>query len=140
MCRIIDWVMFALLGCCGFTDLKRKTIPLFLLIAMSVVVGVSVIFCNTERIWLRVGGLGLGILFLLVSRVTKEAVGYGDSWLILLLGAYLGIEEVLPLLFTATLGAAVVSLFYLWIRRWKRSATLPFVPFLVIAYLGRMFV
>lgn len=140
MCGIIDWVIFVLLGCCGFTDFKRKTIPLYLLIVMSAVVGVSVIFCNTESIWLRVGGAGLGILFFIVSRITKEAVGYGDSWLILLLGVYLGIEKALQLLFAATLGAAVVSLFYLWMRHWKRNATLPFVPFLVVAYLGVMFV
>ena len=57
MCGIMDWIVFALLGCCGFTDLKRKTIPIVLLIIMSIVVGFSVLFCNTESIWLRVGGL-----------------------------------------------------------------------------------
>ena len=86
------------------------------------------------------GGIGIGILFFIVSKVTKEAIGYGDSWLILLLGLYLGASKVLQLLFAASLGAAVVSLFYLWKYHWKRNATLPFVPFLVLAYLGVMFV
>ena len=138
MCGIIDWIMLSLLLACSVTDWKRKRIPLYLLLIMSVIVIVSVIICPVENIWLRVGGAALGIVFFLISKVTKEAIGYGDSWLILLLGIYLGGIRALQVLFAASVLAAVVSLFYLWVRRFKRSATLPFVPFLALAFLGAM--
>ena len=35
-------------------------------------------------------GIGVGVLFLLVSKVTEEAIGYGDSVAIMILGGYLG--------------------------------------------------
>ena len=139
MCTIIDWIILFVLGCCSVTDLRRKTISIYLLVIMSMIVVLSFFCCDMENIWMHIGGAGLGILFFIVSRLTKEAVGYGDSWLILLLGARLGIEKVLWLLFVASLGGAFVSLLYLWMHRWNRNATLPFVPFLTLAYLGVMF-
>ena len=139
MCILADGIMLGFLVCCGILDWKSKELPVWLLVLYS---GVSVsltLLCREESWESVAAGLGLGAVFFLISKVTKEAVGYGDSWLILLLGARLGIEKVLWLLFVASLGGVFVSLLYLWMHRWNRNATLPFVPFLTLAYLGVMF-
>ena len=46
-------------------------------------------------------GLVPGILFLFLSFVTRQGIGYGDSILILLLGASVGIEAELEILLLA---------------------------------------
>lgn len=140
MCKIADWVILLLLGICSVSDAKKKTMPAVLLIVFSVTVVAFAWFDNAVSVRFRVGGILMGILFLLISKYTKEAVGYGDSWLILLLGIYLGYLQAFEVLFGASLLAGVVSVFFLWKRSWKKKATLPFVPFLTISYLGAMIV
>ena len=138
MCQIENWVMFLLLVMCSVSDFKKKTMPAVLLIVFSITVLGFVIFGDSVGVRLRVGGAVLGILFLLISKCTKEAIGYGDSWLILFLGIQLGYLEAISVLFAASLLAAVASLFILWKCNWKRDTSLPFVPFLCISYLGAM--
>ena len=81
------------------------------------------------------GGTGVGAVFLLVSRMTGEGVGYGDSWLILILGIYLGMWKLLEVLAGTCLLLAVTSVICLTVKRMSRRCTLPFVPFLAAGYL-----
>lgn len=138
MCGLADWFVFILLGISGVIDWKKREIPIWLLILMSVVVLIFGFSCKNVSVWYRLAGAFLGIVFFFISKITKESVGYADSWLFLLLGVHLGIFVVLQVLFAASLMAAIFAVFYLWKRNWKRSETLPFVPFLVIAYIGVM--
>ena len=136
MCKIADWMILLLLGACSVSDARKKTMPIVLLFVFSMAVAVFAVFDDSVSVRLRVGGVIMGILFLLISKCSKEAIGYGDSWLILLLGIYLGYLRAIGILFIASLIAGVVSVFYLWKRGWKKKATLPFVPFISISYLG----
>lgn len=139
MCQVANWTMLILLAVASVIDWRKREIPMSLLFIMSAVVTIFAIYCKDVTIWQRLAGGALGIMLFVVSTVTKEAIGYGDSWLILLLGLHLGIFRVLQLLFAASLLAVLFAVFYLWMRKWDRKATLPFVPFLTIAYLGVMF-
>ena len=138
MCKIADWMILLLLGMCSVSDARKKTIPAVLLIVFSIVVAGIALFDNAVNVRFRVGGLFMGSLFFLISKCSKEAIGYGDSWLILLLGIYLGYLHAFEVLFGASLLAGVVSVFFLWKCGWKKKATLPFVPFLTLSYLGAM--
>lgn len=138
MCQIENWVIFLLLVMCSISDFKKKTMPVVLLVVFSITVLGFAIYGNPVGVRLRVGGALLGMLFLLISKCTREAIGYGDSWLILLLGIQLGYLEIISVLFAASLLAGVASLFLLWKCHWKRDTSLPFVPFLSISYLGAM--
>ena len=140
MCKIADWMILVLLGMCSVSDARKKTMPAVLLILFSIAVVGFALFDNAVSTRFRVVGLFMGLLFLLISKCSKEAIGYGDSWLILLLGIHLGYLRALGVLFGASLLAGVVSVLFLWKRGWKKKATLPFVPFLSIAYLGAMIV
>lgn len=139
MCKIADWIVFILLGITGVIDWKKRELPIWLLISMSIVVTILAICCRDVSVWYRLAGAALGIVFFIISRFTKEAIGYGDSWLILIMGVHLGIFRALQLLFAASFLAALFAVFYLWRRKWKRNETLPFIPFLAIAYIGVIF-
>ena len=139
MCQVANWFVLILLAVASVIDWRKREIPITLLFIMSAGITIFAIYCKDITIWYRLAGGALGMMLFVVSTVTKEAIGYGDSWLILLLGVQLGIFRVLQLLFTASLLAVIFAVFYLWVRKWNRKATLPFVPFLTIAYLGVMF-
>lgn len=136
MCKIADWFVWMLFLICGIWDWRKKAIPVPLLVGMSIVVGVFMVFVERDMIFHRIAGIAFGILLLGCSKWTKEAIGYGDSWLILLLGAYVGLFRMLLIVFIASVIAGIVALFCLWIKKWNKKITIPFVPFLVISYLG----
>ena len=134
-----DVVILGLLLACAVSDWRKKEIPVYLLMIMGVDVLLLSVCCGGQSIGSRALGAGIGLLFLIVGKCTKEAIGYGDGWLILLLGIYLGAVQLIQLLLAASLMAGVCALFSLWKRRWNKKATLPFVPFLFIGCLGVMF-
>ena len=139
MCQVANWFVLIFLAVASVIDWRKREIPMTLLFIKSAGSTIFAIYCKDITIWYRLAGGALGIMLFVVSTVTKEAIGYGDSWLILLLGVYLGIFRVLQLLFAASILAVLFAVFYLWVRKWNRKATLPVVPFLTIAYLGVMF-
>ena len=139
MCEIVDWIMLLLLGICAWCDLRKKEIPLVMLLLMSAATLLFATVCPGALLWSRVGGGLIGILFFLISKATKQAIGYGDSWLILILGVHLGVSLVLQLLLLASMAAGLCSLVILFMRHWNKNVSIPFVPFMVIAYLGVMF-
>lgn len=87
-------------------------------------------------LWL--GGAGVGILFFVVSKFTKEAIGYADSWMILLLGIYLGLWDILWLLSISLIISGIVAVILLIKFKYSRKIAFPFIPFLAIAYIGVM--
>ena len=74
-------------------------------------------------------GIGVGVLFLLVS---KEAIGYGDSVAIMILGGYLGFWKVVGVLAAAFFTSGVCSVILAFRGRVK---TMPFFPFLTLGYI-----
>ena len=90
MCEIIDGIMLVLLGIASWGDWKRREISVNLLLVLSVFSVVAVFLSKRHSVLEILGGLGIGLFFLFVSYITEEKIGYGDSWLIAVLGIYLG--------------------------------------------------
>ncbi len=87
---------------------------------------------------LLAAGAAVGGIFLVVSRLTGEAFGYGDSILITVMGSFIGFWNILSLLIAAFLMAAAFSVFLLAGKRFGRKDSFPFVPFLTAAYIVGM--
>lgn len=139
MCQLGKWIVCIVLGVCALWDLKKKEIPLLLLVLMGFIIVLQIILEKPINWWGIFSGALIGMLCLFFSKCTREAIGYGDSWLILELGLYLGGICLLQVLFLASVMAGLLSLFYLWKKQWKRKATIPFIPFIALACGGVLF-
>lgn len=135
MREIENVIMITALMIASWGDWKRKEVSVYLLIGMHIFVVLAVIGLK-RPVWDVLFGLGIGLCFFITSRLTREQIGYGDSWLITILGTYVGGKKLLVLLFTASLGAAVFSFFCLMVHRWNRKISIPFIPFLTAAFVG----
>lgn len=135
LCQIAFAVFLVVLA---VADVRKKRLPLLLLLSGGFFI-IAQSFCDRDIsvISLAAGGM-TGALFLFVSMITKEAFGYGDSILILIMGTFLGFWDILYLLMGAFLMAAVFSAVMLIKTKFDRKASFPFVPFLTIAYIGGM--
>ena len=87
---------------------------------------------NVEDLVGICAGIGVGVLFLLVSKMTEEAIGYGDSVAIMILGGYLGFWKVVEVLAAAIFTSGVCSVILAFRGRVK---TMPFFPFLTLGYI-----
>lgn len=128
-------------------------------IAMAILLGLSVVDCRIRKVpgnilyfcmagvivqqlmtknidgRLAVTGGLLGVVFLGISKITGEAIGYGDSLAILILGIYLGIWGVLEVLATAFFFLGVLGVICIVLGKKKKQLAFPFYPFLTAGYL-----
>lgn len=116
-----------------YWDIRYKEIP----ILVSLVGGIlGVVIC----IWEQRGFVDVmcalipGIAALLIGRISKEAIGYGDGVLLCVMGFYFTLEELLAVCMIAFMAAALIALILLVVFHKKGSYEIPFVPFLLIAY------
>lgn len=134
MWRISDGIVMMFLLVAAVFDWKSKKLSGVLLMIMSVSVVVMTCLSERESVWSIAGGVLLGMAFFGISKCTKEAIGYGDSWIVTVLGIYLGGKKLLGLLMTAFFVSGLYALICLARYHWKQGITIPFVPFLAIAY------
>lgn len=85
-------------------------------------------------------GMVPGVLLLLVAKLSREAVGYGDGFLVTAAGIYAGLQKTFELLLGAVIAAAVYGTLMLVRRKADRKTELPFVPFVLFSYVGGMLI
>ena len=75
-----------------------------------------------------------GFLILAAAKITNEKIGYGDGWVIVILGSFCGIREIYAVIQLAVIMAAAVSVGLLCTKKAEREYKIPFIPFLWVAY------
>ncbi len=122
------------LGICTVTDIREKAVNLWVILVFLISGAALVPFSGTgaEEVIL---GLIPGALLLLLSFVTKGAVGTGDGLALAVTGILLGPLWNLKLFMTALFLTAVFSAVLLIIRKCGRDSELPFLPFLFVSFL-----
>ena len=115
------WMIhMGMLGICSMEDLREKKISLWKIRLYAAVVFIYEIgrqIGGTEKIseWLIFALTGLlpGIGMLIMGKLSKEAVGYGDGYLTLILGFSMGFWETLGVLGTALFGVLGEAIIWL---------------------------
>ena len=116
-------------------DIRSKKVPTVMLWVFVALLALELGINSHGRIYLSLLGGAVGLVMLVVSRLTKEALGYGDGMLILGLGIYMGLWDVLWLLMFAFFGAGMLSIGLLIFRKANKKTTLPFMPFICGSYI-----
>ena len=123
--QIIGMGMLSVLS---IVDIQFRKVPVEILAAANLAVLVYQIMFQREDLWLVLGGVA-------ISWASRQKVGYGDSWAILILGIFLGLWGVLEVLAAAFLLLTLVSVALLARKRMSRRLSVPFYPFLAAGYL-----
>lgn len=122
-----------LLGIQGYFDIKNKEIPLWITVAGGMA-GLLISVCR-ERLLVDIfWALLPGVVFLILGKITREAVGYGDGMLVGVLGLFYSLEEIFSLCFIAFLFTGTTALILLVILHKKGSYQIPFIPFLFLGW------
>lgn len=117
------------------TDIYYRKVPGEILAMGAAGTLIYQLYSRSVSPWVLAGGAGVGVLFLLGSKVTREGIGYGDSLAILILGAYMGLWELLKVLSGAFFLLFITSVAGLCMKKMSRKYALPMFPFLTAGYL-----
>jgi leader peptidase (prepilin peptidase) / N-methyltransferase len=137
-------LLFISLGVIALYDYKHSYVPVPFLILFSFlslfILGMRFAESQTSIVFL--GPLVVALPFLLIWLITKgRALGFGDVILYAAIGAFFGIEQgVAVLLVSVWLGAIVgIAVYLIRKRQGNISTAIPFVPFIVAAFLFVLF-
>lgn len=123
----------------SFLDIRKReiSIPVTLFFGLAGVV-YSVRTGRTMTDYLI--PLGIGILILGGSVLTRGQVGMGDGWMLLALGCMLRMECYIQMACIGMLLAAAYSGVLMLVFRKNRKTEIPLVPFLLLGYVGGMII
>lgn len=139
----------SLLITCSYTDLRERGISLALLAAFSiscVTLMISALIFGEKLGFLKrslvyepgivniITGLIPGLILLVINRLTKEAVGRGDVYVVMLLGLMLGFEKTFTVLCLSMVMTALAGLVCMAFGSKSRKDSLPYIPFVLGAY------
>ena len=132
---ILSLLLTVFLIICSYTDIKKKEIYFKVLLPFFLAGVIAAAVTGREAVLAAVLGAAAGIALLLLSFITKGAIGEGDGLVLVVTGVFLGISENMRLLTFALFLSALFSVGAMILKGWKRDRELPFVPFLLAAFL-----
>lgn len=77
-----------------------------------------------------------GFCLLVIGRGSHQAVGYGDGFVVLIMGIYFGLWKTAQILLNGLLISSVWAAGLIIIRKKGKKQEFPFIPFLFIGALG----
>ena len=128
------WIFFLLLVN-SWKDIRKREISLPLVIG-SAVVGVGRAVCLGRISTEYFAALGIGGMVILVSVLTRGAIGIGDGLILLALGTVMTWQELGGVFMSGILCCCICSAIVLLLPGKNRKTQIPFVPFLLIGYVG----
>lgn len=129
---------FALLGLlvfCTIEDVRKKRILLGPVFILGIVGLILHLYYRNISVCNMLAGCLIGVILLLVSKLTGGKIGIGDGLILIVTGIYLGYEDNVMLFMYGLLFCGIWSLPLLVLKKKKGSDEVPFVPFLLLAYL-----
>ena len=134
MYKIFHICLIIILGVICVFDIKKKKIPVYMLIILAAVGIISNLTVGEFNIEKRIIAMLPGIIMIMVSMVTKQQIGYGDGLIILLMGLYINIDDILSIVLSAFLVSSVFAIILMTVFKKKKNFEMAFSPFLLIGY------
>lgn len=135
VCKVIFGAYICILA---VMDIRTKKLHLGLLISGFLISAAGWKYRVDIQPVCLIAGFMAGVICMFISRITEESIGYGDSILVMVLGSFLGIWELLYVMLFASGFASVFSVVMILNKKMNRKAVIPFVPFLASGYIGGM--
>lgn len=122
------WLIF--LAVISWQDYREKKISMPVLAAVACIGTGIQIFEKSAGLGSWIGGIFLGAIMLGAAFLTEESIGYGDGWLILVMGMCLGFWGSLVSMLMAFGASALFGGWLMAFRKVKKGYRIPFAPFL----------
>ena len=134
----MGYMAAAFIAICCIFDIRKKEIPVSIIVAFGLLSLIAVAIAQKTELYSVLYSLIPGAAMLGLSLCTKESIGYGDGFVVLVLGVLLGFTECVFVVLAGLFLSAVVGLVLLVFKKVRGKSRMPFMPFLA-AGLGVVF-
>ena len=133
--QVEQFCVLAFLGINSLKDLRTREVSM-LTVGIFAVCGVvrACLMGNVCMEW--AAAIGIGAVVIALSIITKGAVGMGDGFIMLALGTVLSFRELLGTFLLGLVCCSIWGIILLFLPRTRRKMEIPFVPFLLLGYIG----
>jgi Flp pilus assembly protein protease CpaA len=129
----------------AYLDVKTRKIPnklVLTMLAVWLVLMACYVIVDIEAalkllVQSLIGGAAAGVFFLLIYFVSRKGIGGGDIKLVTVMGLFMTLAKLMPMLFFSSLLSAIVSGVLLLTKRATMKTAIPLVPFL---YFGTLII
>ena len=119
----------------GIRDLQKHKVSMITVIIAGILGAIFQFGIIQENGLKIIGGILIGIVLLSLAKITREKIGYGDGWIFVVTGIYLGFLSNMYLLLLSLFLASWASICLLAFKKVNKKTELPFVPFILPGYL-----
>ena len=134
MYKIVHICLIIILGVICVFDIKRKKIPVYMLIILAAAGIISNFTVGEFDIEKRIIAMLPGMILLIVSMITKQQIGYGYGMIILIMGLYIDIDDILSIVLSSFLLSSIAAIILMTVFKKKKNFEMAFSPFLLIGY------
>lgn len=121
---------------CSITDICYRKVSIQILAVMSVCIFGTLILSGQLNFGENISGCIIGFIIIGINQITKGKVGLGDGIVFCITGFAIGLKANLILFLYSLFGVFLFAL-VIWMKRWeKKDLTVPFIPFVCLAYIG----
>lgn len=131
---LINISLLALLLPSAWLDFKYKKVWLPWLLIFFIE-GIFISIVGITNIDDCIKGMLPGFILIVISKITDGAIGLGDGYLICVIGCLVGVNKMVGILVISMFLAAVTGCVLMIVLKFGKKRTMPFVPFLLFAFL-----
>ena len=131
MYKIVHICLIIILGVICVFDIKRKKIPVYMLIILAAAGIISNFTVGEFDIEKRIIAMLPGMILLIVSMITKQQIGYGDGMIILIMGLYIDIDDILSIVLSSFLLSSIAAIILMTVFKKKKNFEMAFSPLLI---------
>ena len=123
----------------SWQDIRKKKINLGIcIISISFIILGNLLY-HLESLFFMISGLLVGGFVMIVSYITKEAIGIGDGVAFVITGLAAGGIMNFEILIISLFLASFSGMYQLIFKKCNRKKTMAFLPFITISYILRSF-
>ena len=134
MCSLDKIFFLVIIFIMLISDIKTKSIPVFLA-GLNIIIGIVSSIINKNNFLTYIIFVIFTLVFLTISKLSKEKIGYGDSILLGSLFLFFSLYDIEIILLVSFILFNIIILFICLKKRKFKNISLPFIPFVFIGSL-----
>lgn len=126
-------ILIIMLLVCAIQDMITKHIHIVLLIVFGLAGVASILIPEGRSLTEIISGIGIGVVFIGLSFVSREKIGMGDALLLLDCSLFLGFWKELILVWLACTFSGITAFILVFLLKKGRNYRIAFAPFVLVA-------
>lgn len=127
----VIWTMI-FLTVCTVTDVKERKINILFCVINQISMTIIHIFNRDFSVFNIVSGIGLGAVFFLINKISKQGIGMGDVCMIITIGIVCGVAYTVEILFWSFGSCLIFSVVGIILKKMSLKSCLPMAPFMLV--------